>query len=138
MSPDSDPPAVSPTSGFREVVAKGAGPRPATTCKVLVIGSGFGGTMVGLSLAHRFAKAGRSDRITILERGTWWTTPVGTVQDKEVRTYDFLRAKGQPVQFWSSAEHFRGFVDIVLRCLRRPGNLDGLYEVTQFGRRAMV
>ena len=137
MSPDLDPSAVSPTSGPREADAKAAGSTPARACKVLVIGSGFGGTMVGLSLAHRFAKAGQSDRIIVLERGTWWTTPVGTVQDKEIRTYDFLRTKGQPVQFWSSAEHFRGFVDIVLRCLRRPGNMDGLYEVTQFGRKGL-
>jgi cholesterol oxidase len=110
---------------------------PVPQYKVIIIGSGFGGTMTGLSLAHRFAERSRADKIFVIERGTWWTTPVGTVQDKEVKTYDFLRRKGQPVQFWSSAEHFRGFVDIVLRCVRRPANLDGLYEVTQFGRKGL-
>lgn len=71
----------------------------------------------------------------MLERGTWWTTPVGTVQDKEVRTASFLdKDKGQPVQFWSSAENFRGFLDIFTRCVRRPRNPDGLYELTNFGR----
>src|SRR5215216_3024897 len=105
--------------------------------KVLIIGSGFGGTMAGLSLAHRFLEQGRTEKIAVLERGTWWTTPVGTVQDKEVKTYDLLKEKKQPVQFWSSAEHIRGFGDIVLRCVRRSGNLDGLFEVTQFGRRGL-
>src|SRR5690348_14718696 len=100
----------------------------------VIIGTGFGGSMTGLSLAQAYADRGKGETILMLERGTWWTTPVGTVQDKEVKTYDFLRTKGQPVQFWSSAENFRGFVDLVLRCVRRPGNEDGLYDLTTFGR----
>jgi hypothetical protein len=30
----------------------------------------------------------------MLERGTWWTTPVGTVKDKEVAAFKFLDGKG--------------------------------------------
>jgi hypothetical protein len=75
-----------------------------------VIGSGFGGSMTGLTLARAFKQRGRGETLLMLERGTWWTTPVGTVQDKEVKTYDFLRSKAQPVQFWSSVEHFVGSV----------------------------
>jgi choline dehydrogenase-like flavoprotein len=101
----------------------------------VVIGSGFGGTMTALSLARAYKARGQGERILMLERGTWWTTPVGTVQDKEVRTYSFLKAKGQPVQFWSSAENFRGFLDLYTRCLRRRGNEDGLYDLTAFGRK---
>src|SRR5947207_14957576 len=84
---------------------------------VVIIGTGFGGTMTGLSLAREFKKRDRGETILMLERGTWWTTPVGTVQDKEVLAYDFLRSKQQPVQFWSSLNHFRGFIDIFTRCL---------------------
>src|SRR5215467_6634607 len=97
---------------------------------LIIIGSGFGGTMTGLSLARSFPKL----RILMLERGTWWTTPVGTVQDKEVKTYDFLRAKNQPVQFWMAQNHFRGLIDIITRCYRRPKNEDGLYDFTQLGK----
>ena len=101
----------------------------------VVIGSGFGGTMTALPLARAFKTRRRGERLLMLERGTWWTTPVGTVQDKEVRTASFLeRDKGQPVQFWSSAENFRGFIDIFTRCVRRPRNPDGLYELSTFGR----
>src|SRR6266404_5207599 len=98
--------------------------------EVIIIGTGFGGTMTGLSIARAFPNL----KILMLERGTWWTTPVGTVQDKEVKTYDFLRAKKQPVQFWSSVEHFKGFIDIFLRCVRRRKNEDGLYDLTTFGK----
>jgi choline dehydrogenase-like flavoprotein len=100
----------------------------------VIIGSGFGGSMAGLCLADEFKKRGRGETILMLERGTWWTTPVSTVQDKEVATYDFLVRKQQPVQHWSSQNHFRGAVDLLTRCYRRPGNEDGLYDFTTLGK----
>src|SRR6266850_2036154 len=106
--------------------------------KIVIIGSGFGGTMTGLSLARALEKRNKGESILILERGTWWTTPVGTVQDKEVRAYDFLRSKKHPVQFWSSLNHFRGFLDIFTRCLRKPGNIDGLYQMETLGKRPLL
>ncbi len=51
----------------------------------VIIGSGFGGTMTALPLAQEFKRRGQGEKTLILERGTWWTTPVGTVQDKELR-----------------------------------------------------
>src|SRR5262245_41989456 len=73
----------------------------------------------------------------MLERGTWWTTPVSTVQDKAIHTSEFLKQRKQPVQFWSSPNHFKGFIDIFLRCVRRRKNEDGLYDFTMFGRRGL-
>ncbi|HEV8591573.1 MAG TPA: hypothetical protein VGQ55_05675, partial [Pyrinomonadaceae bacterium] len=119
--------------------------------KVVIIGSGFGGTMTGLPLADKFKKRGIGENILMLERGTWWTTPISTVQDKEVHTADFLEEKEQPVQFWSSQNHFRGFVDIFTRCLRRTKdvniftrlfkrfrNEDGLFDLTRLGTRGFL
>src|SRR5216117_2343733 len=103
---------------------------------VLVIGSGFGGTMVALSLARALKKTDK--KILMLERGTWWTTPVSTVADKEVATADFLKKRKQPVQFWPSMDYFKGFLDILLRCVRYPGNEDGLYDFTAFGERKFL
>src|SRR5439155_9396607 len=103
---------------------------------IIVIGSGFGGTMTALTLAHKLKD--KAPKILILERGTWWTTPVSTVQDKSIKTYDFLKAKKQPVQFWSSVEHFKGVIDILLRCVRRPGNQDGLYDMMHLGKRGFL
>lgn len=102
---------------------------------VVVIGSGFGGSMTALSLAREFDRRGRGENVKILERGTWWTTPVGTVQDKEVRTFEFLQKDNkQPVQYWPSVEHFKGLIDLYRRCFRRKNNEDGLYDLTTFGR----
>ena len=106
---------------------------PKTEFELVVIGSGFGATMTALTIAQRIGDQ-RPD-ILMLERGTWWTTPVPTVQDKTIATAKFLKERGQPVQYWSSVEHFKGFIDLVLRCFRRPKNEDGLYELTQLGKR---
>ena len=40
---------------------------------VVVIGTGFGGTMTGLALAREFQKRKKSEKLLMLERGTWWT-----------------------------------------------------------------
>jgi cholesterol oxidase len=108
---------------------------------VVVIGTGFGGTMTALPLARHLKEWNdqhpdkKKRTVLMLERGTWWTTPVGTVQDKEVRTYDFLgNDNHQPVQHWAPQNHFGGFIDFITRCRRHPGNEDGLIEVTQPGR----
>ena len=60
---------------------------------VVIIGSGFGGTMTALPLADKFKERANGpnapkikENILMLERGTWWTTPISTVQDKEVKT----------------------------------------------------
>jgi len=101
----------------------------------VVIGSGFGGTVNALSIASEYLARKQGENVLILERGTWWTTPVGTVQDKEVKTFDFLASKEQPVQYWSSVNHLKGAIDIFLRCFRRPRNPDGLYDLTRLGTR---
>src|SRR5215216_3174580 len=102
---------------------------------IVVIGTGFGGSMTALSLAHKLKEKNRQDvNILMLERGTWWTTPVGTVQDPKVATYDFLaKDNNQPVQYWPSQNSFSGVIDIVTRCLRRGKNKDGLYDLTALG-----
>jgi len=91
--------------------------------------------MTALSLAHKLKEKNRQDvNILMLERGTWWTTPVGTVQDPRVATYDFLAEdNNQPVQYWPSQNSFSGVIDIVTRCLRRGKNKDGLYDLTALG-----
>ena len=43
---------------------------------LVIIGSGFGGTMTALTLAEKLQA--QRPRLLILERGTWWTTPVST------------------------------------------------------------
>ncbi len=106
--------------------------------KVVVIGTGFGGSMAGLTVARALQARGRDEKLLMLERGVWWTTPVNTVEDKKGAVAWFLRQHGQPVQFWNSVDHFAGIFDLVLRCLRRPGNEDGLFAQTTFGRKGAL
>jgi hypothetical protein len=83
--------------------------------------------MTAIPLAQEFTKRNQGkppeaiETVMMLERGTWWTTPVSTVQDKEIKTADFLAAQkpSQPVQYWTSQNYFRGFLDIFSRCYRR-------------------
>lgn len=104
----------------------------------VVIGSGFGGAMTALPLARKFVERNQGEKVLMIERGTWWTTPVNTVQDQQVKTYDYLVSKGQPVQFWSSLNHFRGFIDLFTRCFKRNKNEDGLFEFTRLGKRGLL
>ncbi len=103
---------------------------------IAVIGSGFGGAMTALSIARVLKERSGVHRMLVLERGAWWTTPVETVKDKQVATAAFLEGKNQPVRYWASAEHFKGLVDILLRCVRRPHHEDALYDITSFGKGA--
>jgi choline dehydrogenase-like flavoprotein len=124
---------------------------------VVVIGTGFGATMTAIPLAEEFTARNQNkppetiETVLMLERGTWWTTPVSTVQDKEIETAEFIAKKGQPVQYWSSQNYFRGFLDIFSRCYRRTKdeniftklfksfrNEDGLYDFTIMGTRGFL
>ncbi|HJQ25277.1 MAG TPA: GMC family oxidoreductase [Blastocatellia bacterium] len=104
----------------------------------VVIGTGFGGSMTAIPLAKEFMDRKQGETLLMIERGTWWTTPVSTVQDKEVKTRDFLARKGQPVQFWSSLNHFRGFIDLFTRCFRRKKNEDGLFDILRPGKPGLL
>lgn len=106
---------------------------------VVVIGTGFGGTLTTLTIAEKLKNKEKKPKMLMLERGTWWTTPVPTVQDKAVATFDFLKNKHhQPVQYWNSVDHIKGLIDLVLRCFRRSDNPDGLLELTQLGKRGFL
>jgi choline dehydrogenase-like flavoprotein len=110
---------------------------------LVVIGTGFGGSMTALSIAHRFEAlhtsstppSGPPPRILLLERGTWWTTPVETVQDKEVAVRKLLLERKQPTQEWSTANDLRGTLDLLERCRRSEERPQGLYDFTTVGKR---
>ena len=110
----------------------------------IVIGSGFGGTIMALTIAREFFLEWKKDerkskrKVLLMERGTWWTTPVGTVQDKEVAVAARLIKDNQPVQYWPANNSFRGLVDILTRCTQHEGNVRGLFELTGFGTKGLL
>ena len=118
-------------------------PAPQEHFDLVVIGSGFGGTLTALSVAYTMDTrlAGRPPapplRILMLERGTWWTTPNETIQDKQVKTRDFLISKGQPTQEWSSLSDHRGMFDLLRRCRYSARRPQGLYDFQPIGKRGL-
>src|SRR5499427_7113535 len=123
----------------------------------VVIGTGFGATMTAIPLAQEFTNRNSGkppeaiETVLMLERGTWWTTPISTVQDKEIKTADFLIGQKQPIQYWSAQNTFRGFLDIFSRCYRRTKddniftrlfkslrNEDGLYDLMTLGTKGFL
>lgn len=107
---------------------------------LVVIGTGFGGTMTALTVAYTMEgkRAGKPPlRILMLERGTWWTTPMETVQDKKVSVRDFLIWKGQPTQEWSSLNDYRGMLDLLRRCRYSERRPQGLFDFAPIGKRGL-
>jgi choline dehydrogenase-like flavoprotein len=122
---------------------RGEPSQPSEHFDLVVIGSGFGGTMTALWVTYKMnERAGNRPtptplRILMLERGTWWTTPTETVQDKQVKTRDFLIARGQATQEWSSLGDARGMTDLLHRCRYTEQRPQGLYDFLPIGKRGL-
>ncbi len=119
-------------------------PPPGEHFDLVVIGSGFGGSISALWIAYALEQlraagkpAARPLRILMLERGTWWTTSTETVQDKQVKTRDFLLARKQPTQEWSSLSDVRGMVDLIGRCRHTELRPQGLFDFVPIGKRGL-
>lgn len=108
------------------------------TYEAVVIGSGFGGTIVSLRLADRFeAENNKPDvinkkRVCVLERGQWWISheipekeKEGTIDQKPTMR-QFLDKNKMPYAMWAYPDNLRG----VLRLLgnSRPINRKGVYD----------
>jgi cholesterol oxidase len=103
---------------------------------VIVIGSGFGGSVAATKLA------GQGKKVLMLERGTWWITPEKLGKPPELppgkqRMPDWLKANEQPVQYWPRPDHMDGLLD-VFASVRRHGNTDGLYKFSLFKEATVV
>src|SRR5215213_4699634 len=108
------------------------------TYEAVVIGSGFGGTIISLHLANRFeAENSKPDmvdkkRVCILERGQWWISheipeneKEGTIDQKPTMR-QFLDKNKMPYAMWAYPDNLRG----VFRLLgnSRPINKKGVYD----------
>lgn len=123
--------------------ADGPAPAPSAHHDLVVIGSGFGGSLAALRVAYRLQEraAGRNGApaisLLMLERGTWWTTPTETVQDKQVLTRDFLISKGQATQEWSALSDVRSMIDLAGRCRYTESRPQGLFDFHPIGKRGL-
>jgi len=85
---------------------------------VIIIGSGFGATVLALDQSDK----GKS--VLILERGVWWLTPELSAENP-MSPYLKARPKTQPVQYWPRPDHRGGVIDL-LSVVKATGALGGL------------
>jgi cholesterol oxidase len=102
----------------------------------IVVGSGFGGTVAATTLARA------RQRVLILERGTWWTSPeeLGSpppAEDGRPRLTEWLKQADEPVQYWPRPDHKDGLL-YLFAANRTKRNKDGIYKITSFDEATVV
>src|SRR5262249_17833217 len=73
---------------------------------VIVIGSGFGATVLAID------QSAKGKSVLILERGLWWLTAELSAENP---MHPFLKTRPttQPVQYWPRPDHRRGLIDFL-------------------------
>ena len=117
-------------------------PNEVNQCEAVVIGSGFGGTILSLSLVNQFQTEDQSKpdpqkrKVVVLERGQWWvshelpSSPGGnefakkTNPDKGMREY--LEANDIPYRTWAYPDNINGLNQFLntIRIVDRRGLYD--------------
>ena len=117
-------------------------PNEVNQCEAVVVGSGFGGTIVSLSLVNQFEQQDQAlpdtqkRRVVILERGQWWVShelPLSPSShefekkvnpDKGIREY--LDSNDNPYRTWAYPDNVNGLSQFLnaLRVVDRRGLYD--------------
>jgi choline dehydrogenase-like flavoprotein len=117
-------------------------PNEVNQCEAVVVGSGFGGTIVSLSLVNQFEQQDQplpdtqKRRVVILERGQWWVShelPLSPSShefekkvnpDKGIREY--LDSNDNPYRTWAYPDNVSGLSQFLnaLRVVDRRGLYD--------------
>ena len=87
--------------------------------EAIIIGSGFGATVVATELVNKpqFQAAGGKPKVLMLERGVWWFSPerpfpAGFVNDVDT-SYPPGKPGKHPVQYWPRPDHRRGALELL-------------------------
>ena len=116
-------------------------PAEINQCETVVIGSGFGGTIVSLSLVNKFVKdatvpGSEKKKVILLERGQWWVShelpsspgshefeKIGQ-QSKGIR--EFLETNDKPYRTWAYPDNLNGLSQFLntVRIVDRRGLYD--------------
>jgi choline dehydrogenase-like flavoprotein len=117
-------------------------PNEVNQCEAVVVGSGFGGTIVSLSLVNQFEQQDQAlpdtqkRKVVILERGQWWVShelPLSPSShefekkvnpDKGIREY--LDSNDNPYRTWAYPDNVNGLSQFLnaLRVVDRRGLYD--------------
>lgn len=101
--------------------------------EAVVIGSGFGGTILSLSLGNKYKKEGEGKKVCILERGQWWISPEvpltkeGTIDHKST-IREYLVDKDMPYGVFPYPDNHQGLVKVIGNS-RAINKVEGLYDI---------
>ena len=101
----------------------------------VVIGSGFGGTIVALTLANKYQEDTQIEkRICMIERGQWWTShevPIDSEKtiDNKPTLREYLEKNNIPYGTWVYPDNLKGLFKI-LGSTRTINSRKGLYDYT--------
>src|SRR5215213_3584447 len=108
------------------VITQNRIPVPSTYDSV-VIGSGFGGTIVSLAIAKMYKEKNENNRVCILERGQWWISH--EIPDSNpLRT--FLVKNNMPFSTWAYPNDIRGMLAAIGNS-RAVNKVQGLFDLKQ-------
>lgn len=108
--------------------------------EAIVIGSGFGGTILSMSLVNKFADEDRNKenkrKVCILERGQWWVSheipvsPGGHAVHSKTQTRlgmrEYFEKYDVPYHFWAYPDNVNGMTKLfnIIRTVNRRGLYD--------------
>lgn len=106
----------------------------------IVIGSGFGGTILALSFANKYATENNNNhpdkKVCVLERGQWWLSHELNYTPKAIRKThpnmrEYLQDNGRPYHFWAHPDSASGILELL--STDRSLSKTGLYDYKVLG-----
>lgn len=102
----------------------------------VVIGSGFGGTIISLSIAKKYDEKNKEDsgkrRVCILERGQWWISheipqslDQDSIESRSLRSY--LIKNNMPFNTWAYPNDLKGMLTAIGNS-RAVNSVEGIYD----------
>ena len=98
-----------------------------TEYDTIVIGSGFGGTVVSLAIAKMYKAKNENKRVCILERGQWWISH--EIPDSNALR-SFLVKNNMPFSTWAYPNDIKGMLAAIGNS-RAVNKVQGLFDVKQ-------
>ena len=100
--------------------------------ETVVIGSGFGGSIISLTLGQKFKEDNDGKKICILERGQWWvshempSSAEGTINHKPT-IREYLETHDMPYDIWAYPDNIEGIFKVFGNS-KTVNKLKGLYD----------
>lgn len=113
---------------------------PPDQFEAVVVGSGFGGTILGLTLANKFSKEKNSGtkpkKVCILERGQWWVShempdSPGSRTFGKPTMREYFEQNNIPYRLWAYPDNMNGLLQLFQNT--RIADRNGIYDYRALG-----